>query len=155
MPGLITDGDEGTEISIAPHSCIYYTRRHWGNRCLRINPGAEVPAGEASGSGVVGLRPTCFSSDLQESPESRFSATPKATLLSAFPGVSSLLLTGPAEPPRPQLAGSSLVRGVYLKGRPRPKARAAHSEASPRVADKRPQPCPTSAPYSPRRTRPC
>lgn len=80
---------------------------------------------------VVGFRPTCFSSDLQESPESGFSATLKATTLSGFPGVSSLLLTGLAEPPRPQLAGSPLVRRVYLKGRPRPEAKAAHSAPRP------------------------
>lgn len=92
--------------------------------------------GEAGGPDGVGLHPTCFSSDLQESPESRFSATLKATLLSGFPRVSSRLLTGPAEPLRPQLAGSPLLRGVYLKGRPRPEAKATHSAPSSRVADK-------------------
>lgn len=108
---------------------------------LQDKLGSRGRSWESRGLGVVGLHPTCFSSDLQESPECRSQGHPSLRLSR----VSSYQITRPDElpSPGPQPADCPLLRRVHLKGRPRPEARAAHLAPSPRVADKPPPPCPT------------
>lgn len=98
---------------------------------LQDKLGSRRRTWESRGLGVVGLRPTCFSSDLQESPEGRFGATLKATLLCGFPALalssSQDLLSFPRAPARRQSAsppgspeGQTQARG---QGRiPRPQS---------------------------------
>lgn len=75
MPGLST---------VRKDASVFLTLAS-GKLMLQDKLGSRGRSWESRGLGVVGLRPTCFSSDLQESPECRLGATLKATLLCGFP----------------------------------------------------------------------